>query len=329
MNVLYILGNGFDKAQGMATSYPEFYQYLEKQKGSALLELLKVEIKSDKKLWSDMEEALGIFTVRIKSSDEVENLYFELSDYLQDYLKSEENKFTPSNELKTKFLSDFVSPGKYLGESDILRYNAFANSLAGGKDISVISFNYTNSFEKLVSIDQDNKGKKLEKNFGNNRVLRNLIHVHGILGDSIILGVDNEEQIANKQFRTNDDVKDFLVKTQSNKAIKTIRHLDCEKFIRNANLIILFGVSLGKTDLRWWNLIGKEFKRRKNLAIIQHVYRETEIMPTRKHILAKVERKCQEFLFDRMCIDLSVETESVIDEMKDRMFFIINSDMFK
>ena len=28
MNVLYILGNGFDKAQGMKTSYPEFYQYL-------------------------------------------------------------------------------------------------------------------------------------------------------------------------------------------------------------------------------------------------------------------------------------------------------------
>lgn len=30
MNILYILGNGFDKAQGMATSYPEFYKYLEK-----------------------------------------------------------------------------------------------------------------------------------------------------------------------------------------------------------------------------------------------------------------------------------------------------------
>ena len=28
MNILYILGNGFDKAQGLATSYPEFYQYL-------------------------------------------------------------------------------------------------------------------------------------------------------------------------------------------------------------------------------------------------------------------------------------------------------------
>ena len=31
MNILYILGNGFDKAQGMATSYPEFYEYLKKE----------------------------------------------------------------------------------------------------------------------------------------------------------------------------------------------------------------------------------------------------------------------------------------------------------
>ena len=29
MNILYIFGNGFKKAQGMATSYPEFYKYLQ------------------------------------------------------------------------------------------------------------------------------------------------------------------------------------------------------------------------------------------------------------------------------------------------------------
>ena len=39
MNILYIFGNGFDKAQGMATSYPEFYKYLQEHvtSGSNLL----------------------------------------------------------------------------------------------------------------------------------------------------------------------------------------------------------------------------------------------------------------------------------------------------
>ena len=50
MNVLYILGNGFDKAQGMNTSYPEFYAYLQSissPKDSRLLSILKQDIKSN------------------------------------------------------------------------------------------------------------------------------------------------------------------------------------------------------------------------------------------------------------------------------------------
>ena len=41
MNILYIIGNGFDKAQGMATSYPEFYKYLQEHvtSGSNLLKM--------------------------------------------------------------------------------------------------------------------------------------------------------------------------------------------------------------------------------------------------------------------------------------------------
>ena len=54
MNIVYFLGNGFDKAQGLKTSYPEFYEYLDKQEGSALLQNLKSDIRKDTKLWADM-----------------------------------------------------------------------------------------------------------------------------------------------------------------------------------------------------------------------------------------------------------------------------------
>lgn len=49
MNILYIFGNGFDKAQGMATSYPEFYKYLQEHvtSGSNLLNRMKAEITED------------------------------------------------------------------------------------------------------------------------------------------------------------------------------------------------------------------------------------------------------------------------------------------
>ena len=79
MNVLYILGNGFDKAQGMKTSYPEFYEYLktiDPSKESSLLKKMKQEIKADTALWSDMEEALGKFTESITSIQEFEDFYY-------------------------------------------------------------------------------------------------------------------------------------------------------------------------------------------------------------------------------------------------------------
>lgn len=323
MNIVYILGNGFDKAQGLKTSYPEFYEYLYKQKGNTLLQLLKSNITKDTNLWADMEEAFGIFTSYIYSEKDFQNLYFELSDYLREYLKSEDEKFIPSEDLKKKFRNDFLSFGRYLGELDKVRYNQFVNACSGGAGINVITLNYTNTLEKLLSINTQNNN--VEKIFSNNYVLHNIIHVHGNLNDAIIVGVDNEKQIANKNFQTNDNVKDLLVKIQSNHAMKYLKHEHCEDFIKKANLIILYGTSLGNTDLRWWNLIGNELKRRNNLAIIQHLYHPDTIKPTRRQLLAQIERVRQNELMQKM----GIKQEKFSQGLTRRLFFTVNSNIFK
>ena len=142
MNVLYMLGNGFDKAQGMATSYPEFYKYLSEniKDGSALLNKMKSEITANVELWSSMENGLGEFTSATNNAEEFDNFYFELSEHLQNYLKKENEKFVPSEKLKNKFQSDFTTVSKYLGALDKERYNAFINRHGfSSKDISVIT----------------------------------------------------------------------------------------------------------------------------------------------------------------------------------------------
>lgn len=324
MNIVYILGNGFDKAQDMATSYPEFYKYLEFEKRSALIEMLKNEIKSDKEQWSDMEEAFGKFSSKIDTEDDFTKLYFDLNDLLQIYLKSEDDAFVPIEELKIKFREDFLITGKYLEEADRKRFNTFANSVNYNvKDFNVITFNYTNTLEKLLSIDD--KNSRVEKSFGSNRVLHNLIHVHGKLEEAIIIGVDNEMQITNNILKNNENVKDLFVKIESNHAMKNFKHETCEAFIKNAHLIILYGVSLGNTDLRWWTLIGQELKRRNNLAIIQHIYRPNDILPTRKQLLARIERDHQKNLLQKMGIKQDEQPQGIAD----RLFFTVNSKIFK
>lgn len=322
MNIVYIIGNGFDKAQGLKTSYPEFYEYLDKQEGSALLQNLKSDIKKDIKLWADMEEAFGKFTSKIDTEEDFQNLYFELSDCLQEYLKLEDNKFIPSEELKKKFCDDFLSFGRYLGELDRVRYNQFING-RNVADVNVIVLNYTNTLEKLLSINPQKSN--VEKNFNSNQILHNIIHVHGGLDDAIIIGVDNEKQIAKENFRTNENIKDLLVKIQSNHAMKFLKHEHCENFIRDANLIILYGTSLGNTDIRWWNLIGRELKRRNNLAIIQHLYHPNAIKPTRRQLLAQIERNHQNELMQKM----GIKQNEFSQELTNRLFFTVNSNIFK
>lgn len=323
MNIVYILGNGFDKAQGLKTSYPEFYEYLDKQEGSALLQDLKLNIKKDTKLWADMEEAFGKFTSEIDTEENFQSLYFELSDCLQEYLKSEDEKFIPSVDLKSKFYTDFLSFGRYLGGLDRVRYNQFVGAYSDGADINVITLNYTNTLEKLLSINtQDSNVSKI---FNNNRILHNIIHVHGGLDDAIIIGVDNEKQIANEKFRVNNNVKDLLVKIQSNHAMKFLKHEHCENFIKGANLVILYGTSLGNTDLRWWNLIGNELKRRNNIAIIQHLYHPNGIKPTRRQLLAQIERNHQNKLMRK----LGIGQDEFSQIIANRLFFTVNSSIFK
>lgn len=324
MNILYILGNGFDKAQGMATSYPDFYNYLKVYEGSKLLEQLKKTINANTKLWSDMEEAFGLYTAQISSTSDFISLYEELSDQLQIHLKSEESKFIPTSEQKDKFLRDFISPGRYLGELYKQQFDQYMKRYKNeNRSFYVMTLNYTNTLEKLLSIDSTKPDK--EKSFNNNSVLQKIIHVHGELGSSIIIGVDNEMQIANEAFRKDEDIKDWLIKIQSNHAMELMRHEECENLITRANLIILYGVSLGETDLRWWKIIGEELKKRDNIAIIQHLYKPNAIKATTMQRMGQLRREHINHLVKKM----GLKSEDKVETLLSRMFFTVNADIFK
>lgn len=322
MNILHIIGNGFDKAMGMKTSYPEFYEYIKTlpDKGSPLFELMKKDINANKKYWSDMEAALGQFTSKIDNEQELTDFYFELSDRLQEYLTKELSSFTRSEKLKSKIISDLLNLDRNLGETDKEPFRNFANSIAKPITAYVMSLNYTDTLEKILAYN--NNGAI---SFGNNNTLQPIVHVHGLLNDSIIIGVDNEMQIANEAFRLNDNVKDILVKVQSNQAMKYTRHAECEKFISNADLIILFGVSMGETDARWWKMIGEQMMKKKTLRLIQFLYSPNALSSTRRQLMGAVERRQRSDLKKK----LNISEKDWSEDLDKRIFISVNSKMFK
>ena len=64
------------------------------------------------------------------------------------------------------------------------RFNRFIKKHNfSSKDISVITLNYTNTLEKILNLSSG----ATTKGFDSSNTLRNLIHVHGLLGQSIFI----------------------------------------------------------------------------------------------------------------------------------------------
>lgn len=305
MNILYIIGNGFDLAQGMNTSYPDFYKYLESINGSPLLEQMKKDINDNKKYWSDMEAALGNFTVNVNTSNDLENLRNEIDNHLQTFLKSQIDAFSPNEEQKKSFMKDFYTIDQYIHGIDRSRYIEFVRTMfSPNENINVMSLNYTNTIEKL---------------FEHRINIPDIIHAHGQLDGTIIFGVDNVEQIKKERFRSDDSVKSFFIKEDTNLAMMSSNFYNCEQLIKEANIIILFGASIGDTDLHWWKLIGNEMKGRENIGIIDYLHTDP-ISNSQQYKNRREVKKREKILLEKMGTNES--------EATDRLFIVINSKMF-
>lgn len=322
MEILYIIGNGFDLAWGMKTSYPDFYSFLKDKdhKNNPLMRQLIQEITEKNELWSDMEEALGKFTKKIEKVDSFQKLYIDLSNYLSEYLSQQSATFNPTDLDKEKFEYDIYHPLFFLDEGDKIKIdNYFRNKyqrltaiygsvnymIERGKH-RIMTLNYTNTIERIGKYYDD------------------IIHVHGTLDETIIMGVDNEGQIENEKFRV-DDVKDFFVKEQSNEVMKLVRHNHCRSWIKSAELIILYGVSLGETDAQWWALIGEQF--RKGIPVIQFLFSPDIDIRHHKQLVGRLERKQRQVFMEKM--GFSKNRKDWPADVNERLIFVTNSEIFK
>ena len=117
---------------------------------------------------------------------------------------------------------------------------------------NLITFNYTKTLEYLIKNAQNLSNKDNKK-----ISISDVIHVHGLYDkENMILGVNDISQINNKEFKNDQDVTDFLIKTESNKVINNIGiYKKFQEIVNTTNVFCVFGLSMGKTDAIWWDKI--------------------------------------------------------------------------
>lgn len=253
MNILYLFGNGFDLNLGLKTSYQQFYNYyLEQDSPSESVSILKECIKKERhlKLWSDLELALGqVASTKYTRIADFEEAIMDISQHLRTYIQTQNTYIIPTEDAQQKMKQSICNPIQYLNPSEQRTLESFLSQWSRETwTVDIITFNYTDSISQILATKANTK---IGSHGPYNILFNDIHHIHGKHDDTILVGVDNVEQIANETFRNNVDFTDIFVKPQSNSVIGTLIDRRCQSLIQNANLIVLYGLSLGETDHTW------------------------------------------------------------------------------
>lgn len=277
MNTLFIVGNGLDISVGLKTSYQDFFDYyFSVPSEDATIQAMKQDIHSRRyETWADLEIGLGDYARNCDNKDHFQTCLINIKRELNEYLKIEREKLIHYELLSLKPLLSLES---LLDPEPQSRFQQFASKLSSPNGIDFITFNYTPTLEHLLDYN------------GNNRplsqisYLSSIVHIHGTLDEMMVMGVNDESQIANELLRNDMDIKEDFIKPEYNDACENNKNVICERLINRADIIVIYGSSVGLSDEKWWKLIGRRMNEKSYPLLVYlpyDAYKNQSLAPNR------------------------------------------------
>ncbi|MBR2369704.1 MAG: bacteriophage abortive infection AbiH family protein [Paludibacteraceae bacterium] len=238
---LYIIGNGFDLAHRIKSSYADFKGWCIKNSVGLQLDFLL----NPNANWSDIEESLG--------KDKNENhIYENIDPYDGDYRNL--NPFEVSNVIEDSVEFLFEETMKFLKPAfrdwvNSIDINKFKKSIYDLEpDSFYLTFNYTETLEEFYNIPSEQ-----------------ICHIHGSRlekKDKYVFGHNSNRDVV---VRNEGNMMDWEIKSKK-EIIKFMNNFEkpynkckikLENFIKNKNIekIIVYGHSLGEVDWPYFEKI--------------------------------------------------------------------------
>lgn len=330
MNIVFLIGNGFDINLGMKTSYADFYDdYIKTYRTDSVpINRLMQSIAQYKKtnLWADLENGLGQYTEHISSVDELRHVYFHLNEALMSYLSFQELDLKyQTSEAAEMLKKDLMNPQQSFRPRLRQEIVGYMNPASGSQDnVHIITFNYTNTIEGILESGNMKLPVELgvKNTNGSKRVLQSILHIHGTLNDTeVIMGVNDKSQIKNEQLANDPSAQSMLIKPETTIYRGDLLDYKCEQIMQGADMYCLFGLSLGETDQKWWKLLSTRFNS-SNAHIIYYVHDDRKV--NHKQDLWDMEREYCDKLFERVA-SKNADKQAVVS----RIHVLVNSNMFK
>lgn len=320
MNIAFLIGNGFDLNLGLETRYEHFYKYYCKKKSdNIVIEQFKQDINNPNYDWSDLELALGEYSARFAYNQQAEfiALLDDIQDSLAEYLDAQMDKVIVPKSAIVRFDEYICNIEKYLTPADAESLMEFKDTLLDKDNIiNFIVFNYTDTLERLVSWD----GNPSLASDGKT-IINSIEHIHGTTKSNMILGVNDESQIANGSFAESGIILEAFKKQEMNINTETLRAERCEKIIDEADFICIFGMSLGETDKCWWQHIVHRLNS--SIACAAVFSKTEEVSPIRMYRTGARKRNIKLKLLAN-----SILTNEEIDILSQQIYVSLNSELF-
>ena len=137
-------------------------------------------------------------------------------------------------------------------------------------------FNYTRTLDKFLNCEKVFPKRKVgsHNHHGNtySHFIGEILHVHGTVDKNMVLGVNDESQIANLDLFEDDFYKRFIIKRKQNKEYRESMDEIASDVISQSHLIYIYGMSLGETDNVWWERIVNWLKQSSYNHVIIHCF---------------------------------------------------------
>lgn len=336
MNVTFLIGNGFDLNLGLGTGFKAFLKYYLKkeaidpqtQKKDDDIEAFKRLISADIDYWSALEKALGEMTniSPLNNADGLIKCKRDLDRCLREYLILQQARveYPEDKKYAQEMVNSIDGYRKFLKEATKQRISQVYNACIGESFYyNAITFNYTNVFDTCFNSMPSilNKHRKGNTEYGHQK--GKLVHIHGTMDQSMIVGVNDETQIANKKLATDKRVQMHLIKPRMNELSQEMRSDEARELIRTSTIIVVFGMSIGATDKLWWKCIAQRMLASSlcQLIIIDYI---PELDPAFPYEVSIAEDEA----IERFLSIAEVE-ETQRENLRSRISAFYNTEMFK
>lgn len=315
--ITFLIGNGFDLNVGLNTKYTDFYEYYTANRNNELSK----EIVKNIEAWSDLESALGGYTEKIKDKEVFWKCEKDLEECLLEYLENQMKRIDLTDKQKRRdigFKMRYSLTDFYKKFPDKIRSHIEKTLSDESKRIeySFITFNYTDTLEQCLEAAADQCMDESWSEIG-----KTVLHIHGTTKSrDIVLGVNDESQIADKEFRNNSLHRQRFIKEE---IIEHAGNRDKERaceIIDGSSIICIFGMSIGTTDKTWWQYIAGWLQNDKNRRLIIFA------KDWGTNSISKFSNECENDIKDRF--KYNGELTNMWKKIENQIYVKVNADIF-